>query len=134
MTSSPRALTPASPAARRRGFRPWLGALPLSIAVVALIAPAASGAASGGWNHLGTGGTPGTPSLNGAVAALNADAPGLLLVGGAFTNAGGRQAADRIAMWNGNGWDPLGPITNGSVHAIVIHGGTVYAGGTFQNA
>jgi hypothetical protein len=99
-----------------------------------LIAPAATAAASGGWNHLGTGGSPGTPSLNGAVAALNADAPGLLLVGGAFTNAGGRQAADRIAMWNGNGWDPLGPITNGSVHAIAIHGGKVYAGGTFQDA
>jgi hypothetical protein len=125
----------ASPSARRprRVSRPLL-ALALSITVVAVSAPGASAAASGGWSHVGTGGSPGNPSLNGAVSALNSDKPGALLVGGAFLNAGGIAHADHIASWNGSAWSAVGPGLNGDVHAIAFHGGKVYAGGVFTDA
>ena len=76
------------------------------------------------------------PSLNGPVTALNADAPGILLVGGSFTSAGGNANAARIATWNGTAWGALNgpPISNGGVFAIAYHAGRVYAGGTFVNA
>ncbi len=90
----------------------------------------------GGWDHVGHGSPATRPSLDGWVFALNADAPGELLVGGAFTAAGGNPKAARIATWNGTSWGALGttPLTNGSVHAIAYHAGKVYVGGTFQNA
>lgn len=68
--------------------------LVLSIAVLMPLGTGASAAGPGGWDHLGDAGTPGSDSLNGAVSALNADAPGALYVGGAFTNAGGNANAD----------------------------------------
>jgi hypothetical protein len=76
------------------------------------------------------------PSLNGTVTALNADSPGVLLVGGNFTSAGSSPNAQRIAVWNGTAWGSLAgaPISNGSVNAIAVHDGKVYAGGTFVNA
>lgn len=94
----------------------------------------------GGWGHLGDAGTPGTPSLNGAVSALNADRPNMLYVGGTFTSAGGVAGADRIASWNGSAWSavssPSSQISNGAVNAIAYDAATgdVYAGGTFTNA
>jgi hypothetical protein len=99
---------------------------------------AASGAGPGGWDHLGDAGSPGTQSLNADVHALNADAPGVLYVGGAFTNAGGNAHADRIAGWNGSSWSAVSSatsqISNGAVFAIAYANGKVYAGGNFQNA
>jgi hypothetical protein len=99
---------------------------------------AASGAGPGGWDHLGDAGSPGTQSLNADVHALNADAPGVLYVGGAFTNAGGNAHADRIAGWNGSSWSAVSSatsqISNGAVFAIAYANGKVYAGGMFQNA
>src|SRR5687768_644964 len=79
---------------------------------------AAFAAGPGGWDHLGDAGTAGTDSLNGAGYALNAsDLPGTLLVGGAFTNAGGIAEADRAASWNGSSWadanSPTSLISNG---------------------
>jgi hypothetical protein len=100
----------------------------------------AQAAGPGGWDHLGDNGTPGGKSLNGAVSALNADAPGALYVGGNFTDAGGNLDADRIASWNGSSWSALGTsspstqISNGIVMAIAVANGKVYAGGTFQDA
>jgi hypothetical protein len=122
------------PARRRPGVARPLLALSLSVALVALSASMASAATSGGWKPLGNGGSAGTPALNGNVAALNADAPGVVYVGGTFNNAGGKPAADRIAAWDGSTWSALDPISNGSVHAIAVHDGKVYAGGTFINA
>ena len=109
-------------------------------AVAALIATGALAsvalaAGPGGWGHLGDAGTAGSDSLNGVAEALNADAPGLLYVGGGFTDAGGIAAADRIAAWNGSAWSALGSgIDNGFVRAIAYADGKIYAGGTFLNA
>jgi hypothetical protein len=107
----------------------------LSGALAVAIVAAALGAGSGGWDHLGDGGSPGTGSLDGAVYALNPAAPGALYVGGAFTSAGGSAAAARIAKWDGTAWSPVGsPVLNGNVNAIAVDAGKVYVGGTFTNA
>ena len=92
------------------------------------------GANPGGWEHVGAG-TPSTSAaLNGAVDALHVDGS-TLLVGGAFTDAGGDLNADYVARWDGRSWKALGasPLT-GSVLAIASRGGKVYVGGLFQNA
>jgi hypothetical protein len=111
-------------------------ALTCAIATLVAFASSATAIGPGGWDHLGVGATSSTPALNGPVYALNADAPGLLLVGGAFTSAGGNTNAARIATWNGTAWGALAgtPIANGAVSAIAYHAGKVYAGGTFVNA
>ncbi len=111
-------------------------ALTLAMAATIALASAALGVGPGGWDHLGVGATTTTPSLNGAVYALNADAPGVLLVGGNFTSAGGNANASRVATWNGTAWGALAgtPISNGNVFALAYHDGKVYAGGTFVNA
>jgi hypothetical protein len=108
------------------------------LAVTVSFSTGASAAGPGGWDHLGDAGPPGTDSLNAAVYALNADAPGALYVGGPFTDAGGNLDADRIASWNGSAWSAVSSsasqISNGAVFAIASANGKVYAGGTFQNA
>jgi hypothetical protein len=109
--------------------------LAVGVAVMAVLVAGATGAGPGGWDHLGDGGAPATRSLDGAVRALNVDKPGVLLVGGAFTNAGGIADADRIAAWNGSAWSALGPSgLNGDVMAIAYDAGKIYAGGNFTNA
>ncbi len=76
----------------------WLGATVLvALALGGVFVGQALTAGPGGWDHLGDAGTPGSDSLNGNVNVLNGDTPGLLLVGGEFTDAGGNAAADRIA-------------------------------------
>jgi hypothetical protein len=111
-------------------------ALVLALLGMLLVAPDVGAVGPGGWDHLGVGGTPALPSLDGPVLAMNADSPGVLLVGGSFTSAGGNANASRIATWNGTAWGALNgtPISNGSVRAIASSGGKVYAGGTFLDA
>ena len=112
-----------------------LVALAVAVAAVLSLSLGAAATGPGGWDHLGNGGTSALPALNGAVYALNADDPGVLFVGGAFTNAGGHATADHIARWNGTTWSALGshPL-NGNVEAIAYHAGLVYVGGQFTNA
>ena len=66
--------------------------------------------------------------------SLNGDGPGVLYVGGTFTDAGGDPAADYIATWSGTTWKALGPALTGPVEAIAYRSGKVYVGGTFTNA
>ena len=114
-----------------------LRVLALSALVIGTLATWALAAGPGGWDHLGDNGTPTGDSLNDVASAL-AVTPGGLYVGGAFTDAGGLQHADRIAKWNGSSWSavnsPTSPITNGRVSAIAVAGDKVYAGGTFTVA
>jgi hypothetical protein len=110
-----------------------------ALTIAAFVALMAAGASAtpgpGGWDNLGTGATPATHALNGGVYALNTDAPGVLYVGGAFTDAGGDPNADYIASWNGTKWAALGSSTlNGAVNAIAYSGGKIYVGGVFTNA
>jgi hypothetical protein len=111
-----------------------LGVSALVIGAFATLAPAAG---PGGWDHLGTGATPTSKSLNLVADALLAT-PGGLYVGGKFTDAGGIPNADRIAKWNGSNWSAVSSSTeqigNGEVFAIAVAGGKVYAGGAFTNA
>jgi hypothetical protein len=115
----------------------WLGGLAL-VALALGGALVAQAAGPGGWDHVGDNNTSGGPSLTGSVTALSTDAPGRLLVGGDFTNAGGEAAADRIASWDGADWSPVGSasdqIGNGGVFAITYANGKTYAGGSFTNA
>jgi hypothetical protein len=116
----------------------WLGAIALvALALGGVLVGPASTAGPGGWDHLGDGGAAGGTSLNGNVTSLNGDIAGQLLVGGAFTSAGGNTVAAHIASWNGTGWSPVGLPSeqiNGDVYAIAPAGGKIYAGGTFVNA
>ncbi len=108
---------------------PLLLVVALTIACMVSFTAGASGAGPGGWSHVGN------SALNGAVYALNADAPGVLYVGGNFTTAGGHSNAQRIASWNGTAWAPVGsPALNGDVHAIAYHAGRLFVGGQFTNA
>jgi hypothetical protein len=111
-------------------------ALALALLGALIVAPDVGAVGPGGWDHLGVGATAALPSLDGPVLAMNADSPGVLLVGGSFTSAGGNANASRIATWNGTAWGALNgtPISNGSVRAIAYSGGRVYAGGTFLDA
>jgi len=116
----------------------WLGAVGLvALALGGVFVGQALTAGPGGWGHVGDAGTPGTKSLNGNVNVLSSDAPGLLLVGGEFTDAGGIAAADRIASWNGSAWGAVGSASdqlNGGVFAIAYANDKIYAGGSFTNA
>jgi hypothetical protein len=56
-----------------------------------------------------------------------------LYVGGAFTEAGGRQVG-RLARWDGASWRPAGPGFNDHVWALTTFGGNIIAGGAFTRA
>ncbi len=54
-----------------------------------------------------------------------------LVIAGAFTHAGG-YTANRVAMWDGTTWQVVGPQGfNGTVNALAVMNGTLYAGGAF---
>jgi hypothetical protein len=92
------------------------------------------------WSALGSGiGGDGSSTVVRALAVSG----GTLYVGGLFLTAGGL-AADSIAQWNGSNWSALGsglgggfnvlPYYSTSVSALVVSGGTLYAGGYFSSA
>ncbi len=119
--------------------RPALTALlALTLAVFGVLVGIETRAASlpGGWEQVG-GNTaaPAQPALNGIVLALNTDKPGVMYVGGNFTDAGGDPNADYIAQWDGKTWKALGaPKLNAQVTSIAYRNGKVYAGGNFTAA
>jgi hypothetical protein len=119
----------------------WLaGTSVTALLLLGSLAGQANAIGPGGWDHLGDGGIPGTPSLNGTVSTLNAERPDTLYVGGSFTAAGGVASADRIAGWDGDAWSavssPTSQIANGAVDAIAYDAasGHLFAGGSFTNA
>jgi hypothetical protein len=70
-----------------------------------------------------------------AIGVAGAD----LYVGGIFSNAGGIEAADHIAKWNGSAWSALGSVhgqgaLGPAVRTIAISGTDIYAGGDFSVA
>ena len=72
--------------------------------------------------------------MNGVVHSMYVKADGTLLVGGAFTTAGGTTVRG-IASWNGSAWSALGPPSSGgTVKAIAVgKDGKVYVGGSFDD-
>ncbi len=83
------------------------------------------------WSGLGAG-------LDAAVFAIDGS-PGDVYVGGNFTNAypvaGFPVTVNRIARWDGGWWYSLGSgLSGGTVSAICVANGNVYAGGSFTNA
>jgi hypothetical protein len=116
-------------------MRRSLLAVAVATAVVLQFAPAAVATGPGGWDHLGNGGSSGVPALNGHVTALNTQNPGILYVGGPFTNAGGIAHADHLARWNGSTWSAVNgsKTLNGAVDAIAYNAGHIYVGGEFTN-
>jgi hypothetical protein len=121
---------------RSMKLRCSVGTSVVTLLLLAALAGPAQATGPGGWDHVGDGGTVGTPSLNGKVNALYLSST-RLYVGGEFTSAGGDLAADRIATWNLSVWAALGTptsrIADGAVNAIARdpNTGFVYAGGTF---
>ena len=111
-------------------------AVVLSTGVVVLGRGAAAAPLPGGWEQVGSNSAaPRQPALNGIVLALNTDRPGVMYVGGNFTDAGGDPNADYIAQWDGKTWKSLGtPRLNSQVTSIAYKNGKVYAGGTFTAA
>jgi hypothetical protein len=120
----------------RTGAR--IAGLALLLVLLGLVSLGGGGAATlpGGWEQVGTNkAAPTQSALNGIVLALNTDQPGVMYVGGNFTDAGGDPNADYIARWDGSTWKALGvPKLNGQVTAIAYRNGKVYAGGTFSAA
>lgn len=115
----------------------WTRAAALIVASAGLVVvPTAQGVGPGGWDHVGTGATATSASLNNDVLALSTGLPGQLLVAGKFTNAGGMTGRNRIASWNGTAWSSVGPVNslNGEARALATAGGKVYVGGTFTDA
>lgn len=88
------------------------------------------------WRPLGSGiGGVYYPSVQ-AMTVYNGD----LIIGGAFTGIAG-VVANRIARWDGSIWQSLGSGMSGdpeqtdcSVSALVVHNGTLIAGGNFTTA
>jgi hypothetical protein len=77
--------------------------------------------------------SPGLPGANDRVYAIAVGAGGNIYIGGEFT-AVGTAAANRVAIWNGSVWSPLGSGMDGRVNSLLIKGDKVYAGGQFNTA
>jgi len=95
-----------------------------------------------GWSALSSGVTledgNGTPQ-KGTIRALAAH-DGALYVGGWFSKAGG-QAANHVAVWQGDAWSTLGVGVRAEqfasvppIYALAFSGNTLYAGGRFVGA
>jgi hypothetical protein len=82
------------------------------------------------WTALGSGLI--DTGFDATIEALTVDASGNVYAGGFFDRGSGVRT-DRIAMWDGTSWQPLGDGFDGDVLSIAIASdGTVYAGGDFD--
>ncbi|GAG42186.1 unnamed protein product, partial [marine sediment metagenome] len=72
--------------------------------------------------------------MNDVVRRFIVDGMGNLIAAGGFTNAGGTPA-NRIAMWDGSNWSPLGSGLNNSAVALARDWNkNIYVGGNFTSA
>lgn len=105
-------------------------------------APAAPPASSG---DVGAGRQPsdaswstvfGSPTLPSGCRALAVDGPRVYLGGDFIYGMAGtsNDTYERVAMWDGSGWQPMGAGLNGTVNAIAVAGESVYVGGDFTVA
>jgi hypothetical protein len=101
------------------------------------------------WSGLGNGATTASTTNNGVtgtVVALAVQGTNLY-VGGSFvvaSSAGGAQALNYVARWNGTTWSGLGNGANaatstnngvnGTVYALAVRGTDLYVGGSFTSA
>ncbi|HRD53452.1 MAG TPA: hypothetical protein PKY96_12470 [Flavobacteriales bacterium] len=69
---------------------------------------------------------------NGEVTVLESLGNGNLLMAGVFTEAGGT-AANRVAVWNGSTFVPLGNGLQGTVNCAAEFEGDIYIGGAMLN-
>jgi hypothetical protein len=77
------------------------------------------------WSALGSTG-PGGGAINNTVFALRTAVTDLFI---------GGQFGDKVFRWDGATWTGLGAeLAGGSVNALALSGGTLYAGGAFANA
>lgn len=68
------------------------------------------------------------------VRSMAFDTSGRLYAGGAFT-VSGSNTINRIGVWNGAGWQPLGTGTNNDIYGISFAAdGMLYVSGTFTSA
>ena len=87
------------------------------------------------WNAVSS---PASQISNGRVFDI-AVSGGKVYAGGSFTNAGGDDNADFLAVWDGVNWKPFctptgpGPAFDGNVTSLEIVGPTLYVGGEFHN-
>ncbi len=81
------------------------------------------------WFALGSGISGGTSPYVGAIEHDGAN----LYVGGTFNQAGGNNATN-VAKWNGSSWSALGNGLPGPVRSLTMHGGVLYAAGSFTNS
>jgi hypothetical protein len=88
------------------------------------------------WSAIGPSAFPGSA---GSVDAIAVDG-GNVYVGGTFKDAGGNNAADHLAVWDGTSWKPFcdnqgpGPASfDGNVTSLQIIDGTLYVGGEFHD-
>lgn len=82
------------------------------------------------WSTLGSGVSVTDPRETPAVETL-AELGGHIVAGGRFDGAGA-QSARNVAVWDGDGWRPLGPGLAGRIHALTPYGGHLIAGGSFS--
>lgn len=72
--------------------------------------------------------------MNSDVFAINAQPNGTLVIGGAFTTAGGVTVTYN-ALWNGTGFTPIATNMNAAIYAVANGPGqSLYIGGAFSTA
>lgn len=94
------------------------------------------------WSAFGSDAIGNAPEFNGSVRALEIHG-GDVVAAGDFTQIGG-QPFNRIARWDGTGWQPLGSgADNGvsgsissrvSIETVTVHDGHLLVGGRFESA
>lgn len=76
-------------------------------------------------------GTFDTPSIDGAIYSIAAEAGGKIIAGGTFNNVGS-QARSRLARFTSIGpVDTFNPSPNQDVNTVAFHGGKILVGGSF---